>query len=196
MNTSIRNISIFACATIVSAGLTSCSDSESYSDLLRDETRAVNWFLARQHVETEIPADSVFVSGEDAPYYKMDEEGHLYMQVINPGSATSRAVKGQMVYFLYDAKNILQMEQTGKLDVEGYGNANNLASVGPTSFEFGNTLLSSTTKYGTGIQVPLEYLGYDCEVNLVLKSYVGFAEANQGTCIPYLMNVRYFKAEY
>ncbi len=195
MNKAIRTISFLASAAALAGAASSCSDSESYSDLLRDETRAVNWYLAHQHVETEIPADSVFETGKDAPFYKMDEEGNLYMQVVNPGSDDNRAKKGQLVYFLYDAKNILMMEQTGSFNVQGIGNANN-PSVGPTSFEYGNTLLASTTKYGTGIQVPLEYLGYDCEVNLVMKSYVGFTEANQGTCIPYLMNVRYFKAEY
>ncbi|MDE7160613.1 MAG: DUF4827 domain-containing protein [Muribaculaceae bacterium] len=195
MKTTIHNILLPAFAGVLAAGMTACSDSESYSDLLRDETRAVNWYLARQHVETEIPADSVFQTGPDAPFYKMDEEGHLYMQVINPGSAV-KPKKGDMVYFLYSAQNILQMEQTGNMDVPAVGNAINMPSVGPTSFEYGNNYLTSTLKYGTGIQVPLGYLGYDSEVNLVMKSYVGFTEANQGTCIPYLMNVRYFKAQY
>lgn len=63
----------------------SCDDNKSYADLLEDETKAVNSFLADQCVIDKIPADSNFVVGPDAPYYKMDEEGDVYMQVINKG---------------------------------------------------------------------------------------------------------------
>ena len=55
--------------------------------------------------------------------------------------------------------------------------------------------LSSYLEYGTGIQMPLKFLGYGSEVNLVLKSYYGFQE-DQTSCIPYLINIRYFKPEY
>ncbi len=177
------------------AGATgACSDSESYSDLLRDETKAVNWFLARQKVVNEVPEDSVFEVGPDAPFYKMDEEGNLYMQVLNTGT-DERAVDGAKVFFLYSRQNILLMQQTNNLDVASTGNSNQLGSVGSTFFIFGNTMRPSSGQYGSGVQVPLKYFGYDSEVNLVVKSYVGF-NSDQTTCTPYLMNVRYFKAVY
>ena len=41
----------------------------------------------------------------------------------------------------------------------------------------------------------MRYLGYNSEVNLVLRSYIGFTN-DQAQCLPYAMNVRYFKPEY
>ncbi len=175
------------------ASMTSCNDKESFADLLRDENRSVNWFLARQRVIADIPADSIFEVGPEAPFYRMDDDGYLYMQVINTGSK-ERAAKGAKVYFLYSRQNIETMEQIGSMDVPKDGNGTNL-SVGSKSFVYGNVMLPSSAAYGSGIQVPLNYFGYDCEVNLVVRSYVGFRE-DQTLCVPYLMNVRYFKAEY
>ena len=43
--------------------LASCSKEQSYSELLRDEEKTVNWFLSNQKVEAEIPSDSVFLVG-------------------------------------------------------------------------------------------------------------------------------------
>ena len=45
----------------------SCDEGESYADLLKDETTAVNAFLADQKIENVIPKDSIFEYGENAP---------------------------------------------------------------------------------------------------------------------------------
>lgn len=173
------------------AATVSCSKSESYSEMLRDEEKAVNWWLANHRVEASVPADSVFEIGEDAPFYKMDEDGYVYMQVINPGTDV-RPVKNDRVYFRYMRANIRAMYEGGT--VSWTGNSDNM-DMSPTSLIFGNYDLTSTSQWGEGIQVPLQYLGYDCEVNLVLKSYNGFT-SDQSQCIPYVVNVRYFKAIY
>ena len=47
--------------------LGSCSSGVSYAELLRDERKATNKFLAYQRVENEIPADSIFETGPAAP---------------------------------------------------------------------------------------------------------------------------------
>ncbi len=172
--------------------LTSCSDSESYSNLLKVEEKAKNWYLASRRICLTIPADSVFETGENAPYYKMDEDGYLYMQVINPGDLNNRPKKGDEVYFRYMRMNIKNYYKNG---TETWtGNANNM-SYASSSFWFQNYMLENSQKYGTGIQIPMNYLGYDCEVNLVLSSYIGFS-ADQSNCIPYALNVKYFKPEY
>ena len=58
-----------------------------------------------------------------------------------------------------------------------------------------DTRLPSTTRYGEGIQKPLDFVGYNAEVNLVLSSYYGFV-TDQTSCIPYIINIRYFRPEY
>ena len=64
---------------------------------------------------------------------------------------------------------------------------------GNASFRFGNYTLTSSSQWGSAIQLPLNFLGYDCEVNLVVKSQLGLSsEISQ--VIPYLYNLRYFEA--
>lgn len=185
-------VSLIAVASTIS----SCSKSESYSDLLRDEEKAVNWYLAGQKVEMSVPEDSVFITGANAPYYRMDEDGTVYMQVLSAGDMSDRPSDGDRIYFRFMRRNINTMYEGGTVDVTANGNMDNFNSaLGSTSFFLGNTTYPNTTQYGTGIQVPMKYLGYNSEVNLVLKSYSGFV-TESSTCIPYLVNVKYYRPEY
>ncbi|MBD5419587.1 MAG: DUF4827 domain-containing protein [Bacteroides sp.] len=184
---------LFTLAAMLMGVMASCDDSESYSDLLRDEERATNWFLAQQRVETSVPADSVFEIGADAPFYRMDEDGYIYMQVIDAGDPDMRPETGDKVYFRYNRKNLKLMYEGA--DPAWSGNMDNLTAAGFTAFFKGNTLYPSSTQFGTGIQLPMDYLGYFAEVNLVLRSYEGFLE-DQSQCIPYIINVKYYKGEY
>lgn len=183
----------------VAAGLSSCDKTESYSDLLRDEEQAVNWYLAQQRVETEPPADGNFEVGPNAPFYRMDEDGTVYMQVIDKGDLNERPEEGDKVFFRFTRKNIKGMYQGTTSG--GFGNMDNLDSpLGSTYLFYGNDTYPNSTQYGTGIQVPLEYFGFYSEVNLVLKSYSGFTgstfQAEQSSCTPFLYNVKYYKPEY
>lgn len=176
--------------------ISGCSKTQSYSELLRDEEHAVNWYLANYNVALELPEDIKDVityneKGEDAPFYKLDEDGYVYMQVVR-ANFDDMVSEGDLVYFRFQRESILDLYN----DIEGEstGNSDYLPN-GTTSFVYKNTYLSSSTTWGTGIQMPLRYLGYNSEVNLVLKSYYGFAE-EQSYCIPYIINLRYFKPEY
>lgn len=175
--------------------LASCDDTESYSDLLKEEDRACNWYLAQHRVELTIPEDSNFEYGDDAPFYRMDDDGYVYMQVITKGDMDDRPESGDKVLFRFSRRNIKTMyDNDGEADVEG--NMDNMASsIGATYFFYGNTILPNTTQFGTGIQLPMDYLGYYSEVNLVLKSYSGFT-TDQSSCIPYIINIKYYKPEY
>lgn len=191
----IANKCYLAITALVSLIMVSCSDTVSYSDLLKNEQKVSNWFLAQHRVCNEIPADSVFEVGPDAPYYRMDEDGYIYMQVLKVGDREIPA-SGDQVYFTFTRYNIETMYNENSLDVAGEGNQGNfLNSVGNTYFIFNNYSVSSSSTYGSGIQRPVSYLGYNSEVNILLKSYYGFAAENT-TCIPYLVNTRYFKSEY
>lgn len=185
---------IAAVMTLTVAMMSGCSDSESYSDLLRDEMRAVNWYLAQEKVETAIPADSIFETGADAPFYRMDDDGTVYMQVVTAGDKNKRPVSGEKVYFRFSRRNIKLMYEGGAAPAEG--NSDNLNNaVGATYFFYGNKIYPTTVQFGTGIQLPMDYMGYNTEVNLVLKSYSGFTQ-DQSSCVPYIVNVKYYKAEY
>lgn len=171
----------------------SCEDTKSYSELFNEEEQAVNWYLAKHTVSLHVPENGNFEVGENAPFYKMDKDGYVYMQVINKGDMSDRAEKGNLVYFRFMRLNLKDYQLTGAEVWEG--NAEDFENYTNESLVFGNNVLTSTTKYGGGIQIPLEYLGYNCEVNLVVRSPEGFT-SEAGQCIPYVYNIRYFKAEY
>ncbi len=190
-----HNFSLAILLVIVLA-CASCSKTESYSDLLKKEQKVSNWFLAQHTVCNDIPADSVFKIGPEAPFYRMDDDGYVYMQVLKVGDRVIPET-GDQVYFTFTRYNIETMYKSDTLDVEpDISNQDNfLTSIGNTYFIFNNYRVNVSTTYGSGIQLPVGYLGYDSEVNILLKSYYGF-ERDNTTCIPYLVNVRYFKAEY
>lgn len=195
MKTTIINFcSILSKATLAFTAvfsLMSCSDSESYSNLLKSEEKATNWYMAQRKICTEIPADSIFEIGPDAPYYKMDEDGYLYMQVISRGD-TVRPGTGDKVLFRFMRCNIKNYYLNGVETWEG--NADNMIYAS-ASFHFNTYVYEDSQTYGQGIQIPMRYLGYNSEVNLVLRSYIGFS-SDQSNCLPYALNVKYFKPEY
>lgn len=172
---------------------TGCSDSKSYSDLLREEEHAVNWYLAQQTVCTRLPEDSVFITGNDAPYYRMDGEGNVYMKVVNAGDPKQRVKDGDRVYFSFVRRDIKLLSEGS--NVSWVGNSENLVNGGGTSFVFGDQVLPSSTQYGTGIQLPLRWLGLYSEVEIVIKSVEGFT-TDMNNCTPYVYKVRYFPAVY
>ncbi len=194
MKRAIKNIKIAVCLGLIAAGtvLSSCSDQESYDNLLKAEEKATNWYMAQRKICLEIPEDSVFETGSDAPYYKMDETGYLYMQVLKAGDRKNMPEKNARVLFRYMRMNIKSLYLNGVEKWEG--NANDMA-MASSQFFFNNFTLESSQRYGSGIQTPVSYLGYDCEVNLVLRSYYGFAN-DQSQCQPYALHIKYYKAEY
>lgn len=173
----------------VGLSLQSCKDTKSYADRLVDENKAINLYLSGQRVENEIPEDYNFEEGPEAPFYRIDDEGNLYMQVIRSGDReNNRATDDQLIFFRFTRYNLTYFYNYNEMVPEG--NAIDV-NYNPTSFRFNNTSLSSTTQYGTGIQEPLKYLGIDCEVNLIIKSQYGFT-SEIANVSPYLYNLRYF----
>lgn len=189
----------------VSVFFISCDEGESYADLLEDETAAVNNFLACQRIENSIPEDSIFQYGPNAPYYRMEKDGNIYMQVIKPGSKDNMAKKDETIFFRFTRYDLFQyVHEDGKCYndsvtglpnglPEGFGNANDF-DYKNTSFKFGNYSTPSSASWGTAIQLPLYYLGIDCEVNIVVKSQFGYTDEISNV-VPYLYNVRYFKSQ-
>lgn len=87
---------VMMAATLLTS-MVSCNDTKSYSDLLKEEEQAVNWYLAQHEIETRIPEDSVFETGPDAPFYKMDKDGYVYMRVLSTGDPARKAKEGDRV---------------------------------------------------------------------------------------------------
>ena len=202
----MKHIKFLALLAIALLILPACKDKESYADLLKDENQAVNAYLAGFPVIGSIPADSVFISTQEimetqglsreeaellTPFYRMDEDGYVYMQVVNPGLTDVKAEENQLIYFRFTRYNLKAWYEYDTWNPSG--NATDLGT-NTTSFRYKNTTLQSTTQWGEGIQVPLDFLTLGCEVNIIIKSYMG-PEDEITNVYPYLYKVRYFESK-
>lgn len=167
------------------AVFTSCDEGKSYAELLNEEDMYVNNFLADNKVELSIPADTVFRYGADAPYYRLDEDGTMYMQVLEPGTKGNMVRSNEQVYFRY-TRYALSGYKNGKLP-DGQGN--NL-TLGPCWFRYNNYQIQASYTWGYGVQYPLSLLPLDAKVNIVIKSQMGPTN-EQSDVQPYLWQLTY-----
>lgn len=191
MKTISRICNIVMVAALSVIGFSSCESGRSYSELLNDENMAVNRYLADQWVIPYIPADSVFITGPDAPYYQIDDEGNIYMQVLDAGS-DGKVSEDQLVYFRFKRYNLSYY--SGDLSaLPSEGNQNDM-TMSATSFRYQNFSIPSSSQWGSGIQTPLQFLQFGCDVNLIIKSQYGMT-SEISYVVPYLYRVRYFKSQ-
>lgn len=180
-------------AMIALTAATSCSDTKSYAERLTEENQAVNVFLSDQRVADYFPDDGSYEIGPDAPYYRMDEEGNVYMQVLDKGNS-ARPATDNRVYFRF-TRYPLSRYENGELG-NGAGNSDDISGangMGSTYFLFDNFKLQASIKYGSGIQVPMKYLGSDAKVNLVVKSQFGWYDETSNV-VPFLYHIRYYES--
>ena len=185
------NIISAVIAVLTAILMSSCNDGKTYAELLESEDHYVNNFLADNIVINNIPEDSVFICGKDAPYYRLDEEGDLYMQVIDPGTPGNRVKDDELVYFRY-TRYSLAYYKDGEL-LYGAGNEDDMSQYN-TSFRYNNYSLQSSSQWGSGIQRPLAFLSVDCQVNIIVKSQYGFT-SEIAEVIPYLFQIRYYRPQ-
>lgn len=179
---------ICAATSALAVSHTACSDSKTYAELLADENHYVNAFLADQRVINNVPADTIFETGENAPYYRLDEDGNMYMQVISPGTPGNKVEQNDLIYFRFTRYPISYYKDGEFSSSDG----NDDVLGGNLSFRFGNFELNSSYSFGAGIQIPLNYLPIDAEVNIVIKSQYGMP-SEMANVMPYLYHIRYFK---
>ena len=171
----------------------SCNDGKSYAQLLNEEDMYTNNYLADHYVELSIPEDTVFQTvaevGSKAPFYRLDEDGMLYMQVINAGTKGNRVADDEQIYFRY-MRFPLALYSNGTLP-SGEGN---MITISPAWFRFNNFQLQTSYQWGQGLQMPLHYLPVDCEVNIVIKSQMGLSDETANVQ-PYLWHITYQRRE-
>ena len=172
---------------------TACNSDQSYADRLNEERNAVNAYLANHRVVMSVPEDSVFEVGENAPFYRVDVDGNVYMQVLDPGDRKNdKAKTSEPIYFRYSRYNLATWYADGTWNVYS-GNESSMDATS-CSFNFGDYSLPSSSQWGYGLQYPLLFLGVECEVNLIIKSQYGFTgEISYVT--PFFYHVRYYHSQ-
>lgn len=190
-NRSILTIALPALMAVLA--LASCSNSESYADRLNTERNACNAFLATQRVVNDIPEDTIFEVGLDAPYYRLTKDGNVYMQVLNTGDRVNdRAKSEQNIYFRYSRYNVESWYSNGQWTMYD-GNEEDM-SYKAYYFLYKNYTLPVSSQWGYGIQLPMDYLGVECEVNLLVKSQYGLLD-EIAYVQPYLIHIRYYHSQ-
>ena len=172
--------------------LTACNEDQSYADRLNNERNAVNAYLANHRVVMSVPEDSVFEVGPDAPFYRLDPDGNIYMQVLNAGDLNDKAKIGEPIYFRYSRYSLSTWYADGSWTVYS-GNESAMDAVS-CSFNYSDYTLPSSSQWGYGLQYPLLFLGVECEVNLVIKSQFGFT-SEISYVMPFFYHVRYFHSQ-
>ena len=173
--------------------LAACNDDESYADKLNDERNAVNAYLANQRVVMSIPEDTVFEVGENAPFYRIDADGNVYMQVLKAGDRINdRAKTSELIYFRYTRYNLSTWYADGTWTPTS-GNESAMDAA-PCSFNYSDYTLPSSSQWGYGLQFPLLFLGVECEVNLIIKSQYGFT-SEISYVLPFFYHVRYYHSQ-
>lgn len=189
LNRIIKTTATGAALLFLTATVTSCDDTKSYAELLTEEAHYINNYLSTQDVILDVPEDGAFVTGPSAPFYRLDEDNNVYMRIIDRGNTDMMAENDQEVFFRFDRYDLRVFNAaTGDLG-EGWGNLTDL-DLGSTSFRYGNYSLSSSSQWGSGLQMPLAYVGMNSIVELVIRSQYGLSsEISQVT--PYLYRVTY-----
>jgi hypothetical protein len=172
--------------------LTGCNNDQSYADRLNAERNAVNAYLANHRVVMSVPEDSVFEVGPDAPFYRLDPDGNIYMQVLNAGDLKDKAKIGEPIYFRYSRYSLSTWYADCSWTVYS-GNESAMDAVS-CSFNYSDYTLPSSSQWGYGLQYPLLFLGVECEVNLVIKSQFGFT-SEISYVMPFFYHVRYFHSQ-
>ena len=164
----------------------------TYEDMLNREHKAIESYLSNHVVIDELPAISDIQFGNDAPFYKIDKDCNVYMQVVSKGNGPA-ATNGERIYFRFTRYDLLYYYKNGALS-NGWGNATDMG-VGATFFNVGADN-EATKQWGYGIQLPMLLgLPIDSEINLVVASKAGMIN-EIANVIPFLYNIRYFKSEY
>ena len=179
-----------AALTAFAAVRPACDDDTSYAELLEEENKAVNLYLADQTIETTLPEDNDFITGEDAPYYRLDNDGNVFMQVVKKGDG-EMAQSDQRIYFRFMRYNLINYD--GVNTMPGEGNSDYVEG-GNMSFRYQNFTLESSSAWGMAIQMPLQYLPLNSEVRLVVKSQYGWT-SEISSVQPYLYHIRFYKSQ-
>lgn len=164
------NILLILCAALVAI---SCSKTKSYTDMLKDEKKAIERLIDANGFEIldDFPKDSVFKENQ---FVKL--ENGVYLNIIDKGS-NERAVQYK-TKMLYRCKMRYFLE-VDTLVYENYGPHSNgtfpCPSNGINSVPFTYGDYSSSNMYelsysfvSEGIQEPLKYVGDRAKVKLIV----------------------------
>lgn len=175
------NILMIVC---VALSILSCSKTKSYTDMLKDERKAIERLIDDEGIKLlgEFPKDSVF---QDNEFFKLSNE--VYINIVDLGGA-NKAVSGKTeVLARFDASYF--MDDTTR--ISNYGpNSNGLY---PMEFKYGHSTASGYASYliSEGLQTGLQYVGHKGKVKLIIPFKRGSSTDMQGGDPVYIRIIEY-----
>ena len=176
----MRKLMSFILAFVTLAIISSaCSNSETYADKLKNESKAINRFIKERELNIlkSMPVDYEF--GEND--YYLDEDSGIYLRIIDRGDTEKMASKGSSDRMGSDVYlRFYSTLRIGTSDTTAY--SNNL-DYGPIEFVYGNS--STYTDYSSSgysysflspaCAFPLDYVGEGGEVSMIVPFANGSA---------------------
>lgn len=151
----------------------SCSKTRSYTDMLKDEEKAINRLIDSLGIEVlkDFPDDSIFAENQ---FVKMDNG--VYMNIIDRGEGRATLYSTRIMYRCnaYYFLNYFQLCINSNYGPNSNGTvpypANGAQTV-PFIYGEGTTNNQADPKYiyvSEGIQTPLQYVGHRGRVKLIV----------------------------
>ncbi|WP_298653067.1 DUF4827 family protein [uncultured Proteiniphilum sp.] len=143
---------------------TSCNNTKSYADYLKDERKAIDLLIAKNNfsILRDFPADSVFGENE---FYKDPNTG-VYFNIIDLGD-TIRPQWREKIYVRFKGLHYFKGDDTIRYSNYQSARPEELEYIGP---------VSSITRSGyanAGWAVPLSYVGHRGKVKLIIPFEMG-----------------------
>lgn len=195
------NILLIVCAALLTL---SCNKTKSYTDMLNDEKKAIDRLIDREGIEVlkHYPEDGVFKENQ---FVKL--ENGVYMNVIDSGTG-QRAVLNKtkvfyrcIAFYPLDSTYLLRANSLGLITPYWlYGNRDTYRSVNygpnsngtsPYSFTYGDY---NSEYISEGLIAPLEYVGHNAKVKLIVPFKRGLSIDN-GNGQPIYYEILHYKFE-
>lgn len=158
-------IALVTTVTLLLILASSCNDTKTYAEYLKDESKAIDLFISKHNINIlkEFPEDGHF---EDNDFYK-DKNTGVYFNIIDVGDTTQNLEWKEEVYVRYSGLQYFMTEDTTQYS--------NVKSVFPEEIAFIGPVNSTTqSSYSTpGWVVPLTYVGHNGKVKIIVPFNMG-----------------------
>jgi len=172
----------------------SCKENKSLQELLKEETRAINRFIAMNDLEIiqEYPKNGVFKENQ---YFRTNDG--LFFQVVDSGNGKKVKLLDEISVRYDYFQFVLDVAQgdTVKYLFPAYSNIDRYpAALGqPFYFMYGltQTYTSTNSPMCKAWVIPLSYVGEEAVVNLIVPSSVGSSYDYRNITPVFYGNLRY-----
>lgn len=159
------NILLIVCAALMTL---SCSKTKSYTDMLKAEEKAIDRLIAQEGIEVlkDFPVDTIFKENQ---FVKL--ENGVYMNIIDRGTSQRAVLNKTNILIRFTARHIISdsltyIAKNNYYIYSNYGPHSNGTT--PWEFRYGAYAEANVWFIGEGIQTPLEYVGDNAKVKLIV----------------------------